>query len=58
MEMSNPLGAHRGDGVSHGGGRGLAGVRERVTVLRGDMAAGADGDAWRFRVSLPLRSGT
>ncbi|MER7543975.1 sensor histidine kinase [Actinomadura sp.] len=58
MEMSNPLGAHRGDGAGHGGGRGLAGVRERVTVLRGDMTAGADGDAWRFRVSLPLRSGT
>ncbi|MFF4237075.1 sensor histidine kinase [Actinomadura geliboluensis] len=58
VEMSNPLGAARGDGADHGGGRGLAGVRERVTVLRGDMAAGADGDAWRFRVSLPLRSGT
>ncbi|QKW40403.1 hypothetical protein HUT06_14375 [Actinomadura sp. NAK00032] len=58
VEMSNPLGAARGEGAGHGGGRGLAGVRERVTVLRGDMAAGADGDAWRFRVSLPLRSGT
>ncbi|MFB4307974.1 sensor histidine kinase [Actinomadura sp. GTD37] len=58
VEMSNPLGAPRGDGAGHGGGRGLAGVRERVTVLRGDMAAGADADAWRFRVSLPLRSGT
>ncbi|MFA1539144.1 sensor histidine kinase [Actinomadura monticuli] len=58
VEMSNPIGAPRGDGAGHGGGRGLAGVRERVTVLRGDMSAGADGDAWRFRVSLPLRSGT
>jgi signal transduction histidine kinase len=58
VEMSNPLGAAGSDGAGHGGGRGLAGVRERVTVLRGDMAAGADGDAWRFRVSLPLRSAT
>ncbi|MEU8341655.1 histidine kinase [Spirillospora sp. NPDC048832] len=58
VEMSNPLGAAGIDGAGHGGGRGLAGVRERVTVLRGDMAAGADGDAWRFRVSLPLRSAT
>ncbi|SNS14847.1 Signal transduction histidine kinase [Actinomadura meyerae] len=58
VEMSNPLGAAGSDGARPGGGRGLAGVRERVTVLRGDMAAGADGDAWRFRVSLPLRSAT
>ncbi|MEO3823374.1 histidine kinase [Actinomadura sp. B10D3] len=58
VEMSNPLGAHRGDGADHGGGRGLGGVRERVTVLRGEMTAGAEGDRWRFRVSLPLRSGT
>ncbi|MFG2086350.1 MULTISPECIES: sensor histidine kinase [unclassified Spirillospora] len=58
MEMSNPLGAPRGDGADHGGGRGLGGVRERVTVLRGEMTAGPDGDLWRFHVSLPLRSGT
>ncbi|SPT62953.1 MULTISPECIES: sensor histidine kinase [Actinomadura] len=58
VEMSNPLGSHRGDGADHGGGRGLGGVRERVTVLRGEMTAGAEGGRWRFRVSLPLRSGT
>jgi signal transduction histidine kinase len=58
VEMSNPLGAQRGDGADHGGGRGLGGVRERVIVLRGEMTAGAEGDRWRFRVSLPLRSGT
>lgn len=58
VEMSNPLGSRRGDGADHGGGRGLGGVRERVTVLRGEMTAGAEGGRWRFRVSLPLRSGT
>lgn len=58
MEMSNPIGAPRGNGADHGGGRGLGGVRERVTVLRGEMTAGPDGDLWRFHVSLPLRSGT
>ncbi|TDC89495.1 histidine kinase [Actinomadura sp. 7K507] len=63
MEMSNPLGAHQGDEAGPslsgvGGGRGLGGVRERVTVLRGEMIAGPDGDIWRFHVSLPLRSGT
>ncbi|RKS74756.1 signal transduction histidine kinase [Actinomadura pelletieri DSM 43383] len=58
VEMSNPLGAPGGAAAGHGGGRGLGGVRERVTVLRGEMTAGPDGDHWRFRVSLPLRSGT
>ncbi|TDD79696.1 hypothetical protein E1293_22680 [Actinomadura darangshiensis] len=58
VEMSNPLGAQSGAGADHGGGRGLGGVRERVTVLRGEMTAGADGECWRFHVSLPLRSGT
>ncbi|WP_433138851.1 sensor histidine kinase [Actinomadura nitritigenes] len=53
MEMSNPLGA-RGVGSGHGGGRGLGGIRERVTVLRGEMTAGPDGDRWRMHVSLPL----
>ncbi|MFB4299522.1 sensor histidine kinase [Actinomadura sp. NTSP31] len=53
MEMSNPLGAG-GAGAGHGGGRGLGGIRERVTVLRGEMTAGPDGDRWRVRVSLPL----
>ncbi|QFG27517.1 hypothetical protein F7P10_36040 [Actinomadura sp. WMMB 499] len=58
MEMSNPLGAADGAGADHGGGRGLGGVRERVTVLRGEMSAGPDGGRWCFRVSLPLRSGS
>ncbi|MCP2338580.1 sensor histidine kinase [Actinomadura rupiterrae] len=40
-----------------GGGRGLGGIRERVTVLRGDMAAGPDEGEWRMEVSLPLMSG-
>ncbi|TDD83583.1 hypothetical protein E1298_21130 [Actinomadura rubrisoli] len=57
MEMSNPLGAPEGPGAGHGGGRGLNGIRERVTVLRGAMAAGPDEECWRVEVSLPLRSG-
>ncbi|MFI0368169.1 sensor histidine kinase [Actinomadura sp. 1N219] len=58
MEMTNPLDMAAGAGADHGGGRGLGGVRERVTVLRGEMTAGPDGDRWRFHVSLPLRSGS
>ncbi|TDB86373.1 hypothetical protein E1264_18170 [Actinomadura sp. KC216] len=58
MEMTNPLDRSAAVGADHGGGRGLGGVRERVTVLRGEMTAGPDGDRWRFHVSLPLRSGS
>jgi signal transduction histidine kinase len=56
VEMTNPLAGTRPAG-HHGGGRGLGGVRERVTVLGGAMDAGpgADGD-WRLAVALPLRA--
>jgi signal transduction histidine kinase len=55
LTMLNPLGnpgpaAHR---VGQGG-RGLPGMRERVTVLHGRLTAGVDGTDWRVRVILPL----
>jgi signal transduction histidine kinase len=53
LELSNPL----GDGGARprpGGGRGLAGMRERVAVLRGELTAGVDGDRWRVAARLPL----
>ncbi|MGI5168573.1 sensor histidine kinase [Spirillospora sp. CA-253888] len=58
MEMGNPLTGRGGTGGDHGGGRGLGGIRERVTVLRGTMAAGPEAGEWRMRVELPLRSGS
>ena len=41
-----------------GGGRGLAGMRERVSVLGGAMAAGRDGGDWRVHVRIPLPTTT
>jgi signal transduction histidine kinase len=39
-----------------GGGRGLAGMRERVTLLRGDLTAGRHEGTWRVVARLPLGS--
>ena len=36
------------------GGRGLAGMRERVAVLRGELSAHADGTRWRVAARIPL----
>jgi signal transduction histidine kinase len=52
LELTNPLGTS--DPSGGGGGRGLTGMRERVGVLRGDLTAGPDGDAWRVAVRLPF----
>ena len=52
LEVTNPLGA--GGGRARVGGRGLAGMRERVSVLRGELAAGPAGGDWRVAARLPL----
>jgi signal transduction histidine kinase len=54
LEMSNPLRAGQG-GDGRSGGRGLPGIRERVSVLRGEMTAGADDGQWRIAVSIPFK---
>lgn len=54
LEVSNRAGSAEGPG----GGRGVAGMRERVQLLRGSMQAGAADGQWRVSVRLPLRSGT
>ncbi len=52
LELTNPLnGSHA---RRAGGGRGLNGIEERVTSLRGQMSAGPDAGRWRVSVRLPL----
>jgi signal transduction histidine kinase len=51
LELTNPLGP---DPARNGGGRGIAGMRERVSVLRGELRAGPDGDRWRVAARLPF----
>jgi signal transduction histidine kinase len=51
LELTNPLSPGHG---RPGGGRGLAGMRERVRVLRGELSAGHDGGWWRVAARLPL----
>ena len=55
LTMSNPVaGAHQRPRQGTDGGRGLTGMRERVTILRGEMTAAADSGEWRVAVRLPL----
>ncbi|MEH1129525.1 sensor histidine kinase [Micromonospora sp. CPCC 206061] len=53
IELTN---AYDGAGGEPGGGRGLAGMRERVTLLRGELTAGRHEDTWRVAARLPLES--
>jgi signal transduction histidine kinase len=60
IELANPVGPAPpppSGGVAAepapSGGRGLAGMRERVDLLGGAMTAGRDGERWRVAVRLP-----
>jgi signal transduction histidine kinase len=52
LEMTNPI--HATAPPRTGGGHGLRGIRERVTILGGRMNAGADDGRWRVTVTLPV----
>lgn len=54
LDLSNPMNGTRPP--RDGGGHGLSGMRERVTVLRGQMTAGPDQNRWLVRVRIPLRT--
>lgn len=62
LELANPIDATGHPVRRENGGRGLRGIRERVTVLNGRMQAGVDGDGnsgvrWRIAANIPLRPG-
>ena len=54
LDLRNPVGDTAPPRA--GGGHGLSGMRERVTVLRGQMTAGPDHGHWLVRVRIPLRT--
>ncbi|MFC7405801.1 sensor histidine kinase [Georgenia alba] len=54
VEVVNPRG---GGAVRRSGGRGLAGLRERVALFDGTVQAGADGETWVVRATLPVPEG-
>ncbi|RZS43356.1 histidine kinase [Herbihabitans rhizosphaerae] len=51
LDVVNPL-SHKEN--TAGGGRGLGGMRERVTVLSGRFEAGETDGEWRVSVAIPL----
>jgi signal transduction histidine kinase len=55
VEVANPCGHSAGSGIEDtGGGRGLAGMRERVLGCGGTFDAGASADGtWRVTATLP-----
>ncbi|MCX5122103.1 histidine kinase [Micromonospora sp. NBC_00362] len=61
IELTNPMPTDQPvDAADRRGGRGLAGIAERVHVLRGEVTAGPvtdhTGQSWRLVAWLPLRS--
>lgn len=56
IRVANTIGAD-GSGRTPGGGRGLAGMRERVRLLGGSLTAGANGGRWTLDATLPLSAG-
>ncbi|WP_155351142.1 sensor histidine kinase [Acrocarpospora pleiomorpha] len=51
IDVANPV---TGSDSRREGGRGLDGMRERVTLLGGAMTAGLEGGQWRVSVRLPV----
>ncbi len=56
LQVTNRTGARDGGHGAGGGGRGVAGMAERVRLLHGELDAGPVEGGWQVSVRLPLRS--
>jgi signal transduction histidine kinase len=53
LRVRNRLTSSTRAASADGGGLGVRGMRERVTLLGGELRAGPDGDSWCVDVELP-----
>jgi signal transduction histidine kinase len=53
IEVTNPVAGRARPGT---GGRGLAGIRERIRLLGGTLTAGAEDGTWRVAVRIPVET--
>jgi len=56
IEVSNAIAPHRDAAPRDGTGLGLIGMGERMRLLGGSLAYGADGETFRLSAAIPLES--
>ncbi|WP_017579672.1 sensor histidine kinase [Nocardiopsis valliformis] len=54
VRVTNARTGKEGQAPGSGGGHGLTGLRERVRMVRGSLAAGPHGDGWEVCATMPL----
>src|SRR5690606_28829716 len=57
LEISNAAASPATDAAGRAASSGLAGLRDRVSAVSGDLSTRLDGDTFTLRVFVPLRVG-